>query len=80
MGARDFLRSLRPGDDRALAQELRQKKQAAGRRRADEQTAAVQAISDRDRRRTPAEVAASKERGRRSKRGPFEPPAPGVNP
>ncbi|MCX4458521.1 hypothetical protein OOK58_42165 [Streptomyces sp. NBC_01728] len=80
MGARDLLRSMRPGDDRALAAELRQKEQAAERRREAGQTEAARAISDRDKRRTPAEVAASKERGRRSKRGAFEPPAPGVNP
>jgi hypothetical protein len=80
MGARDFLRSLRPGDDRALAAELRQNEQAAERRREAGQAADVRAISDRDKRRTPAEVAASKERGRRSKRGGFEPPAPGFTP
>ncbi|MEU0950468.1 hypothetical protein ABZ379_48795 [Streptomyces canus] len=73
MGLRDFARSLKPGDDRALAAELR------GRERTG-RAAAVKAMSDRDGQRSPEEVAESKERGRRSKRGPFEQPRPGINP
>jgi hypothetical protein len=80
MGLRDFGRSLRPGNDHALAADMRQKEQQRTRRRERDQAADVRAISDRDKRRTPQEVADSKARGRRSKRGPFEPPAPGVNP
>ncbi|MER7835310.1 hypothetical protein ABTY98_05205 [Streptomyces sp. NPDC096040] len=73
MGLRDFARSLKPGDDRALAVELRDREQT-------ERAAAIKAMSDRDARRTPEEVAASRERGRRSKRGPVEQPRPGINP
>ncbi|WP_328427859.1 hypothetical protein [Streptomyces sp. NBC_00443] len=80
MGARDFIRSLKPGNDHALAAQLRGKQQATERRAASDRADAVRAISDRDKNRTPAEVAESRARGRRSKRGPFEPPAPGVNP
>lgn len=73
MGARDFVRSLRPGNDRALADELRKQKAA-------DRAETVKLISDRDKRRTPQEVRESKDRARRHKRGPFEPPAPGINP
>ncbi|MFE9127751.1 hypothetical protein ACFYOF_20475 [Streptomyces sp. NPDC007148] len=73
MGARDFVRSLRPGKDRALATELRQREQAG-------QAKAVKQISDRDKQRTPQEVEESNARARRHKRGRFEPPAPGINP
>lgn len=80
MGARDFVRSLKPGNDRQLAAQIRQQQRTAEQQAETERAATVRAISDRDKNRTPAEVAASRERGRRSKRGPFEPPAPGVNP
>ncbi|MFC8332775.1 hypothetical protein [Streptomyces olivaceus] len=80
MGLRDFARSLRPGDDHALAAEMRRNDQRRTGSRERDQAADVRAISDRDKRRTPQEVADSKARGRRSKRGPFDPPAPGVNP
>ncbi|WP_328638422.1 hypothetical protein [Streptomyces canus] len=80
MGARNFIRSLKPGNDHVLAAQLREQQQAAESRAESEQASAVRAISDRDKRRTSAEVAASKERGHRHKRGSFDPPAPGVNP
>jgi hypothetical protein len=80
MGFKDFARSLRPGNDHQLAAQMRAKQGAAERRAQAEQADAVKAISDRDKNRTPAEVADSRARGRRSKRGPFEPPARGVNP
>lgn len=75
-----FLRSLRPGDDRKLAAQLRAERAAAERKAEAERARAIRAMSDRDKRRSAAEVAASKERGRRSKRGPHAPPAPWVNP
>ena len=80
MGARDFMRSLRPGNDHALAAQLRQERQATTRRAESDQARAVREISDRDKNRTPAEVEASRDRGRRHKRTRFDPPAPGVNP
>jgi hypothetical protein len=80
MGIKDFARSLRPGNDHAYAAELRRKQEQAEKQRAAEQAAAIKAISDRDKRRTPQEIADSKARGRRSKRGPHEKPARGVNP
>ncbi|MGA5202755.1 hypothetical protein [Streptomyces variegatus] len=80
MGVRDFARSLKPGNDRQLAAQLRSEQQAAQQQAAAERAATIRAMSDRDKNRTPAEVADSKERGRRHKRGPFEPPARGVNP
>jgi len=80
MGLKDFARSLRPGDDRALAARLQQEQQAREQQQRAQQAADIKAIADRDKQRTPQEVADSKARGRRSKRGPFPPPAPGVNP
>jgi hypothetical protein len=80
MGLKNFARSLRPGDDRQLADELRRKAEEAERRRRERVRADARVIADRDARRTPAEVAASKARGHRAKRGRFEPPAPGINP
>lgn len=78
--ARNLGRSLVPGDDRALAAKLRQEKEAAARKAETERAARIKAMSERDKRRTAAEVAESNERGRRSKRGPFQSPAPGINP
>ncbi|MGW3971159.1 hypothetical protein ACWEFD_17905 [Streptomyces ardesiacus] len=80
MGFRDIARSLRPGDDRALADQMRREQAASERKRRAQQRADARLISERDAQRTPQEVADSKARGRRSKRGPFEPPARGVNP
>ncbi|MFJ4627130.1 hypothetical protein [Streptomyces sp. NPDC088847] len=73
MSARDWLRSLKPGDDQALAKDLRAQAQR-------HRSSSVSAISEHDSQRTPAEVEESKARGRRSKRSQFEPPAPGINP
>ncbi|TFV33165.1 hypothetical protein E4K10_30255 [Streptomyces sp. T1317-0309] len=56
MGARDFVRSLRPGNDKALAAELHQK--AKARREED-----VKLISDRD-------SGARRRRSRRARTGP----------
>ncbi|WP_411092265.1 hypothetical protein [Streptomyces sp. 049-1] len=80
MGLKDFGRSLRPGNDRALADQLQQKEQDRQRQQQEEQAAAIRAMSDRDKQRTPQEVAESRARGRASKRGPYVPPARGVNP
>ncbi|MEV0016641.1 hypothetical protein [Streptomyces tendae] len=80
MGFRDIARSLRPGDDRALADQMQREQAARERQRRAQQRADARLIAERDAQRTPQEVADSKARGRRAKRGPFEPPARGVNP
>lgn len=67
MGMRDVLRTLRPGDDRALAAEL-QRKDAERRRKAEaKQAADIKAMAERDRKRTDQERRESAERARRSK-------------
>ncbi|MGX1301393.1 hypothetical protein RKD35_002881 [Streptomyces albogriseolus] len=78
--ARDFARSLRPGNDRALAAQIQREQQEAQRRQQAEQAATIRAMSERDKKRTPQEVADSKARGRASKRGRFPQPGPGINP
>ncbi|XVV35008.1 hypothetical protein ACQPXT_13570 [Streptomyces sp. CA-100214] len=78
--ARNFGRSLKPGDDRELARQLHAEQQAAAKQAAADRAAAIQAMSDRDKQRTAAEIAASKERGRRGKRSSYEPPARGSTP
>lgn len=78
--ARNLGRSLKPGDDRALAAKLRAEEEAAARKAAAERKALIREMSDRDQRRTAAEIADSQARGRRGRRGPFAPPSKGVNP
>ncbi|WP_309318842.1 hypothetical protein [Streptomyces salinarius] len=78
--ARNLGRSLRPGDDHAYARQLREETQAADRKAAAEREALIQDMSERDKQRSAAEIAASRERGRRGKRGAYAPPARGVNP
>ncbi|MDI9836246.1 hypothetical protein [Streptomyces sp. KAU_LT] len=69
----DFWRSLKPGNDHALAADLHKKEEA-------KRKAAIKAMSDRDNKRTAAERQASAERARRHRRGGYEPPAPGFLP
>ncbi|WP_327594649.1 hypothetical protein [Streptomyces chartreusis] len=80
MGLRDIGRTLRPGNDRALAAQLRQEEKDRRKRQEAERAATIQAMSERDKQRTPQEVADSNARGRRSKRSPVQQPPPGINP
>lgn len=63
MGLRDFARTLRPGNDHALAAEIRQKEE----RRKEEQRKLIKAMAERDKKRTAEERRASAERARRGK-------------
>ncbi|MFD5570408.1 hypothetical protein [Streptomyces cadmiisoli] len=67
MGIKDFARSLRPGNDHALAAQLQREQQDREKRQAAEQAAAVRAISDAEKRRTDEDRRASAERARRGK-------------
>jgi septal ring factor EnvC (AmiA/AmiB activator) len=80
MGFRDIARSLRPGDDRALAVQLQREQEARARQKRAQQRADAKLIAERDAQRTVEEMKASRARGRRSKRGGYEEPARGVNP
>ncbi|MFJ4469528.1 hypothetical protein ACIP2X_18825 [Streptomyces sp. NPDC089424] len=65
--AKDFARSLRPGNDHELAAQLRREQEARERRKAAEHAAAVKAIAEAEERRTAEDRQASAERARRGK-------------